>query len=237
MPSRKSMPHWNDPVLKAGTKIRTALWLLEEVGIGNIFTKEQHRNAFPGIAQADRRLRDLRSLGWIIHTNLEDVSLSSSEQRFIAAGAPIWEPASNRNPGSAGITAKQRRKILAEAGYRCAVCGIAGGESYPDAPWLSATLSIAKRSLKTAGENSEARFVAECKRCQSGGGKCEDVVGIVSEVNALSDQDKQAMIYWISQAADSPLLRAWAKYQQLSKVASFEVRKAMLPQRSGDDAA
>ena len=54
-----TLPKWNDPKLRAGTMIRTALWLTSEVGVGNAFTKEQHRQAFAGITQADRRLRDL----------------------------------------------------------------------------------------------------------------------------------------------------------------------------------
>jgi hypothetical protein len=55
-----ALPKWNDPTLRAGTRIRTALWLISEVGVGNSFTKEQHRAAFSGVAQADRRMRDLR---------------------------------------------------------------------------------------------------------------------------------------------------------------------------------
>jgi hypothetical protein len=61
-----TLPRWNDRNLKGGTMIRTALWLVSEIGEGNSFTKEQHRAAFSGIAQADRRLRDLRDHGWVI---------------------------------------------------------------------------------------------------------------------------------------------------------------------------
>jgi hypothetical protein len=39
---------WNDPKLKVGSMVRAALWLVEEVGEGNTFTKEQLREAFPG---------------------------------------------------------------------------------------------------------------------------------------------------------------------------------------------
>jgi hypothetical protein len=235
MPSGKSTPRWNDPELKAGTKIRTALWLLSEIGVGNIFTKEQHRSAFPGIVQADRRLRDLRPLGWIIHTSLEDVSLNSNEQRFVAAGAPIWDPASADNAGSKGLSANERRRVLAEAGYRCAVCGIAGGDQYSDTPWMSAILSITKRTLLCAGASSEVRYVAECKLCQSGGGKSEDVASLISQINGLSSADRDAMIYLARQAPDSPLLKAWAQYRQLSPVALIEVRKSILRPLTAED--
>jgi hypothetical protein len=39
-------PPQNDPLLKAGTMVRTALWLITEVGVGNSFTKEKHHPRF-----------------------------------------------------------------------------------------------------------------------------------------------------------------------------------------------
>ena len=52
-----TLPRWDDTSLTAGTMVRTALWLISEVGLGNSFTEEQHRAAFPGVAKAGRRLR------------------------------------------------------------------------------------------------------------------------------------------------------------------------------------
>lgn len=228
MPNGKIPPRWNDPELRAGTKIRTALWLLAEVGVGNIFTKEQHRSAFPGIVQADRRLRDLRPAGWIIHTSLEDVTLNSSEQRFVAAGSPIWDPSGADTAGSKGLSASERRKVLAEAGYRCAVCGIAGGEHYSDTPWMSAILAVAKRTLVGAGGLSEVCYVAECKLCQSGGAKTEDVARLIAQIEGLPHADKKTLTYLAGLLAGSPLLKVWAQYCQLSPVASAEVRKFIL---------
>ena len=56
------MPRWDDANL--GTMRRAALWLVEVVGEGNSFTKSQLREAFPEVAQIDRRMRDLRDFGW-----------------------------------------------------------------------------------------------------------------------------------------------------------------------------
>ena len=42
-------PTWNDPGISAGTMVRAALWLLDVVGEGNVFTKEEVRVAFPGM--------------------------------------------------------------------------------------------------------------------------------------------------------------------------------------------
>ncbi|MFE7588361.1 hypothetical protein ACFU6K_03100 [Kitasatospora sp. NPDC057512] len=86
-----SRPSWTDP--KIGTKVRVALWLLDEVGEGNVFTLEQVRAAFPGAAQVDRRLRDLRDDGWEIETSRTQVSLDAKERLFARAGAEVWDPA------------------------------------------------------------------------------------------------------------------------------------------------
>jgi hypothetical protein len=225
---REILPRWDDPALKAGTKIRTALWLLGEIGVGNVFTKEQHRQAFPGIAQADRRLRDLRPFGWIIHTNLEDVTLNSSEQRFVTAGLPIWKPSARDGHGLPTLTAKKRREIFAGAGYQCTVCGIAGGESYPDSPWMSATLSIAKRIRTSPDGRSEQRFAVECKRCQSGSdSRSEDLAGLVSLISSLSADDRMAILHLAAQPPGSALLKAWAVYRDLPADARLEIRSWM----------
>jgi hypothetical protein len=107
--------------------IRTALWLISEIGVGNSFTKEQHRQAFSGVTQADRRLRDLRDYGWVIHTSAEDLTLNPEEQRFFAAGRPVWELGVHKNTATDAVTAKMRKATLAENDYQCVFCGICSG--------------------------------------------------------------------------------------------------------------
>ncbi|MFC5155611.1 hypothetical protein [Streptomyces amakusaensis] len=75
------------------TKVRTALWLATEVGEGSVYTKAQLREAFPDVAQIDRRVRELRGHGWVIATNRDDPGLRSHEARFVRAGDPVWQPA------------------------------------------------------------------------------------------------------------------------------------------------
>src|SRR4051794_13683960 len=86
------LPAWDDTSTKHGTKIRVALWLLSVVGEGHLFTKAQLRDAFPGVEQVDRRMRDLRPHGWQLLTNREDASLSPDELRFVKAGEEVWDP-------------------------------------------------------------------------------------------------------------------------------------------------
>lgn len=49
---------WRDGAL--GTRVRVALWLRDEVGVGNVFSKAALRAAITGAEQVDRRMRDLR---------------------------------------------------------------------------------------------------------------------------------------------------------------------------------
>lgn len=209
------LPQWNDPTLKAGTKIRTALWLISDVGVGNSFTKEQHRAAFPGIAQADRRLRDLRTDGWVIHTSAEDVSLNSEEQRFVTIGAPVWERGAQKKKDDV-LTAKMRRATFAESGHQCQICGIAGGEPYPDAPHMSAVLSVSRRPVTLRNGDVKMAFVSECKLCRSGA-KAEsvDLSRLESSFKALVDGDKSLFLRWTENGRRSPLDRLWASYRRL----------------------
>src|SRR6266853_1530502 len=157
-----SLPKWNDPELRAGTMIRTALWLVSEIGVGNSFTKERHRQAFSGIAQADRRLRDLRDYGWVIHTNLEDLTLNSNEQRFVKVGLPVWEQGVRKTAAIETLTAKMRMATFAENDYQCVVCGVAGGERYLDAPQVTAVLSISRRAISLPEGRIGTMFLSEC---------------------------------------------------------------------------
>lgn len=91
-----NVPRWDDPQLKAGAMVRGALWLAREIGEGHIFTKEQVRRTFPGISQIDRRIRDLRDYGWVIHTSSDDARLRIDEQRLVKIGVPVWDSKARR---------------------------------------------------------------------------------------------------------------------------------------------
>ena len=76
------VPDWRTS--RTGSKTRVALWLVAEVGAGGTFTKADLRAAFPAIEQVDRRMRDLRTEGWVIATYREDRSLAADELRWFA---------------------------------------------------------------------------------------------------------------------------------------------------------
>lgn len=221
-----TLPRWNDSKLKAGTKVRTALWLISEIGVGNSFTKEQHRAAFPGVAQADRRLRDLRSNAWVIHTSAEDVTLNPDEQRFVSMGDPVWDRGSVRKKTVNALTAKMRRATFADSDYQCSICGIAGGEKYADAPHTSAVLSVSRRAVKVSDGDVQTMFVTECNLCRSGArAHAVDVAMVLAHINALSTADRSTFLRWAGRGRRDHLDQVWAEFRRLPKDVRREVAK------------
>lgn len=224
-----SLPRWDDENFKAGTMVRTALWLVTQIGEGNVFTKEQHRNAFPGVAQADRRMRDLRDYGWVIHTNTDDVTLRPEEQRFVSTGLPVWQPGVRQRAAASTISAKQRQVVFAADGYQCVVCGAAGGESYVDSPNETAVLAISRREVRLPGGEVEEQLVTECKRCRSGAEANEtgDVTRVLADVRDLDEADLHRLVRWMERGrrGPTPIDRVWTSYRRLPATARAELLK------------
>lgn len=221
-----TLPSWRDE--KYGTMKRAGLWLLTEVGEGNVFTKEDVKNAFPGISQADRRVRDLRDYGWKIDTHREDAILGQHEQRFVAMGQPVWEPGKATKDSSA-ITDTQRRKVLARDGHRCRSCGITPGQAYADS-FETAQIDIARRKVKLPNGTSAVQPIAECNRCRVGGRSLEADLGAVLEgVSKLGELQRQTLADWI--AADerefSAVERIWADFRTLPAESRDKIREAV----------
>lgn len=211
-----TIPRWNDQSVKRGTKIRVALWLVQEVGEGSTFTKAALRDSFPGIEQVDRRMRDLRDHGWVIHTNKEDASLTPNELRFVKAGEEVWKPGKSRSPDT--LTNKQRKEIMAADNYLCVTCGIAGGELYPDAAYETAQLGVTTRRTEIDGE-STVQFVTECKRCKAGGNPVAEPTpdNVIADLQALHDEDRAIVTSWIvnGRREPTPADRLWSAYLRL----------------------
>lgn len=206
-------PRWNDPDLRAGTMVRGALWLLQVVGEGNIFTKEQVREAFPRISQADRRIRDLRDHGWIITTNSEDAVLGINEQRFVAPGARVWEKGVKRSAGQSKLSSRQRLKKLADANYQCQRCGISAGQRYPDVNSASAVLVVEAPSVENA--------TVVCMRCHAGNSKVSGSkdLDVWRELELLTPNEKSQLLSWIrrNRRGVTSLDRAWRAFSDLEQ--------------------
>lgn len=212
--------------------VRGALWLLQVVGEGNAFTKHQIREAFPGISQADRRIRGLREYGWVMYSSVEDASLRSEEQRFVEAGVPIWDPAARRaSAPQRPVSSKERQAVLAGDGYMCTLCGISGGEPYADDPLMTAVLAVSRQTVESSRGEEERVLVTECKRCRSGGGgpplSPRDAVAAARE---LESSELRRLRGWMERGrrGSTALDRAWAAYLRVPRELRSEVVAALL---------
>jgi len=223
-----SLPDWQD-ASKFGTMIRAALWLETEVGEGNVFTKAQLREAFEGVAQIDRRIRDLRDHGYQIDTRREDPTLEQDEQRYVKKGAEVWIPGQATAKSKTSLTAAQRTKTMLQDNFLCRSCGIGSGESYGDGS-VAAQLDVARRKVRLANGSVETQLVTECNKCRVGGrGKEEDLPALLDEVKALSSIERQALAAWVK--ADrrdrSTLERLWGHYRTLPEASRAALAAAV----------
>ncbi|MFJ5225753.1 hypothetical protein [Streptomyces sp. NPDC088400] len=221
-----ALPSWTDT--KYGTMKRAALWLVTVIGEDGTFTKEDIKLAFPGISQADRRVRDLRDYGWQIDTQREDASLGQHEQRFVKQGAPVWEPG-KATKASVSVTQTQRREVLAKDGHLCRSCGIAPGETYAGS-YESAQLDIARRTVKQPSGGEKVELVAECNRCRVGGrGNSVDLGALLASVAKLGGLERKMLTGWVSEdkRAFSTVERLWADYRSLPAESRAQVREAL----------
>jgi hypothetical protein len=228
--SAEGLPSWRDE--SRGTMVRCALWLLAEVGVGQIFTKTELREAFPETSQIDRRMRDLRDRGWRIDTNRDDVTLNPNEQRFVEMGAEVWKPGQAK-PKNLAISANRRREIIAEDGYLCRICGIAGGESY-EGGMETAQIDIARREVRKPGGRTEVELVTECRRCRIGGrGGQTDLGNLLDEISRLSLVEQEHLGQWVAEDHRdfSAMERLWGEYRTLPAQSRQAVRDAILARR------
>lgn len=205
-----AIPDWQTFV-GGGTK-RAALWLIAEVGEGETFTKAQLRAAFPGESQIDRRVRDLRDEGWIIHTSREDASLLVEEQRLVAVGGHVWEKGyqPRRAPG---LSAKERQAILASDNYACSFCGISAGEQYHDDPLVRAKLSVSR----TGAPGSPSRYTTVCGRCRQGRAKAPTAADVQAAASRLEAAEFARVLEWVREGRRrlTPEERVWVDYRRM----------------------
>lgn len=210
------MPSWTDE--RFGSMIRVALWLEQVVGVGNVFTKTRLREAFPDVAQIDRRARDLRDHGWKVDTSREDSSLRQEEQRYVQKGAEVWLPGQAKAKPRASLTAAQRSKVLHVDGFLCRSCGIAPGDPYDDDDLVTAQLDIARRLVRMPDGTVETQLVAECNRCRVGGRKhTVDLGSVIRDVELLGPLERKIFMGWVvaDQRKLSELERLWGRYRAL----------------------
>jgi hypothetical protein len=133
------------------------------VGEGNRFTKLELFSAVPGVAQADRRMRDLREMGWEIAHYKVNRNLAADEYLVVKLGIRI-DLGASRPPARRTITGAKRRRILERDGMSCQVCGVHAGEPLPHDPARNAVLSVGHIiPVDRGGTDDDSNLRAECQ--------------------------------------------------------------------------
>ncbi|MFD4246580.1 hypothetical protein ACFWP3_34030 [Streptomyces sp. NPDC058525] len=223
------LPSWENT--KLGAKIRAALWLEHEVGVGGIFTKARLRQAFPENTQIDRRVRELRDHGWRIDTSRDDPSLKQEEQKYVAKGAEIWIPGQASLPRhKTGLSQAQRSKVLSDDGFLCRTCGVGVAEKYIDGPGSSKQLGVARREVLLPDGTAEYQLETACSRCiTSGAGDAVDLAGTLAAVAALSPLEKGVLAGWITEdrRTRGSLELLWGIYRTLPAASRQAIHDAV----------
>lgn len=143
--------------------VRVAAYVAS-VGEGNKFKKLAMLDAVPEVSQADRRMRDLRPMGWVIDNYKVNPSLSPDEYLLRKIGTRI-DQGEKAQLGRKTISGPRRRRILDRDGNACQVCGTRAGEPFDDDPTMFARLSIGHIiPVARGGSNEDDNLRAECQR-------------------------------------------------------------------------
>ncbi|NEB18211.1 hypothetical protein [Streptomyces coelicoflavus] len=228
-----TLPSWQDTSVgshKLGSMARAALWLIQEVRVGERFTVARLREAFPDVAQIDRRMRGLRDYGWEILTAREDPELLPQERRFVRRGKDVWVPGQAKSPShKASITNAQRAKVMQADGYLCRTCGISAGEAYDDGV-TQAVLNVARRQVALLDSSVTHELVTECQRCGRGNvDRTVHLAEVLSRVESLAPLERSVLRSWVKndQRTYSSLEVLWGMYRTLPDDSRMTVAGAL----------
>lgn len=195
--------------------------LATEVGEGASFTMQSVRDACPGIEQIDRRMRELREVGWVIRTYKDHAGLQPQELFLETIGDRVWEPG-YKGTAVQRISGPLRREVFARDGNRCQECGIGAGEEYPDYPGRFARMTIGHwLPLARGGTNAKTNLRTECSMCNETGknatGTPVDPELVRVKMKALGRSEKAVLLTWMKAGRRefSPLEDVWSQYRSL----------------------
>ncbi|MGP3971369.1 HNH endonuclease [Streptomyces sp. 6N223] len=194
-----------------GQERRLAAWLWFNKEIGDTFTMNELREALGqdivGKSEhLNRRLRTLRAVGWVVPSHNDDGSLKPGEYRVEVKGARYWLDEDRRAHRRFAPSARVRRLVIDRDGGRCAICGIANGESYPGEPSSKARLTIGHRvpqeRLRARGATDDIdNWRTECARCNE---PVRDEIPdprqydeVLAQVRRLSRSNKRTLLNWL----------------------------------------
>lgn len=223
-------PMWKDDSI--GAAKRVAYYLATEVGEGEVFNMAILREIVPNRNQVDRRMRDLRDVGWKIRTYKDKASLEPNELYLETIGDRVWED--GYKWPKKGLTAGKRRKVFDRDGRRCMVCGMDFGAEYPDRPGVIARPTIGHILPKERGGGDDLENLRpECQFCNETARNltelAADVPLLKRRVLELNRADKQLLASWMltGRRTFSEVDRLWAQYNQLPLPSREEIREAL----------
>ncbi len=215
---------------KLSSKVRVALYLYDEVGEGNRFNKSDMRLALPGIEQIDRRMRELREVGWVIRNYKDSPVLAPNELLLERVGDHVWTPG-YRNPNADRINNALKRQVFDRDNNQCRVCGIAAGETYPDRPDLTARLTIGHLIPKgRQGFNDAENLRTECALCNEPARHLTeapvDPMLLTARIAALPRKEKTVLAKWMlaDRRQFTEVEKLWTQYRQLPAPLRDEMR-------------
>ncbi|MFF7076037.1 hypothetical protein [Streptomyces lavendulae] len=153
--------------VRASGKVRVAEFLVA-VGEGNVFTRSDLVAALPDVAQADRRMRELRDFGWQIANYKTDLSLQMDEFRLVKLGTRLDLGEQPEQSLRHRLSHTQRLHAFREADFLCQACGVAAGGAYADEPNVEAAMLTAVRTGDSGSSDATANLMVLCQRCYAG---------------------------------------------------------------------
>jgi hypothetical protein len=189
--------------VRRSSKVKVAEFLAA-VGEGNVFTKLQLFEGVPGVAQVDRRMRDLRELGWRIDNYKTDPRLKPDEYLLAEIGTRIDLGEQPQEPSRPRMPAARRREAIERAGFLCQTCGISAGEAYPEDETQRAVLSVHLVDPAPPIDTGLSNLRVECQRCNAGlrgtGRALPTLEDVLARASALGNREDKRRLYRLMQS-------------------------------------
>lgn len=218
-----------------GAAKRVGHYLYSQVGEGKTFHVSTLREQIPGITQLDRRMRDLRKVGWVIRSYKDLGHLKPDELYLETIGDHVWEDGFKWP--EQGLNASTRRQVFERDGSRCFVCGIDFGSPYPHAPSIVARGTVGHIVARERGGGDDLENLRpECHLCNEQArnltGTPVDIGLLQRKIRELSRAEKKLLAGWMLaerrqfNAAES----LWIQYQQLPAAQKLQIRAELSEQ-------
>ncbi|MCZ7417511.1 MULTISPECIES: HNH endonuclease [unclassified Streptomyces] len=218
--------------------IRKVAEFIARVGPGGTFTKLELFDAVPDVAQADRRMRDLREMGWRIDNYKVNPNLRPNQYLVVQLGVRIDLGEPVPKGARKAITGPKRRRIFERDGHTCQVCGIHAGAAFPDDPERHANLTVGHViPVSRGGSNDDDNLRAECQRC---GDEARDITRnpptkeeVLAHLSHLGGLKEKRRLYGWMQAGTRTLddtERLFIEWARLSPVDRLAVTAALADQ-------